>query len=476
MAPLFKASLLLLAGLVATPSTALAAPQNTMWKFDFGSGNAAPGYTKVTPHTLYTAHGGFGFENAADVVAFDRGGADTLRGDGCTSEKPFLFSVAVPEGNYHVSLMLGDAGAATATTVKAESRRLMLENVQTAPGQWETRAFTVNVRNAKLKSGGTVRLKAEEQQNHLNWDEKLTLEFNGARPTVCTLEISRADDAVTVYLAGDSTVTDQKNEPWAAWGQMLPRFFKAGVSVANHAQSGEALFSFKSEKRLEKILETIKAGDYLFIQFGHNDQKDKSVGAGPFTSYRENLKYFVAQARQKNAIPILISPMERRRFEGNTPLLTLADYAEAVRQVGREESVPVIDLHAMSLKLYAALGPDDSKKAFVHYAANSFPGQAQPLKDGPCFRSDAEGAREPEQVLLWMCKLQKNLSEMRRASHQKGWHNGSRQAREWPRPRLQMRRGWAVLLVVSLFTRQFQVGRHGHNRFPPHQNISNALL
>jgi hypothetical protein len=79
--------------------------------------------------------------------------------------------------------------------------------------------------------------------------------------------------------------------------------------------------------------------------------------------------------------------MERRRFDGNTPLLTLADYAEAVRQVGREESVPIIDLHAMSLKLYAALGPAESKKAFVHYAANTFPGQVQPLKDDTHFNA-----------------------------------------------------------------------------------------
>jgi lysophospholipase L1-like esterase len=237
-----------------------------------------------------------------------------------------------------------------------------LENVQTAPGQWETRTFTVNVRNATLKSGGTVRLKTEEQQGHLNWDDKLTLEFNGSCPAVCALKIEKVNDVVTLYLAGDSTVTDQKNEPYGAWGQLLPRFCKPAVAVANHAQSGESLVSFRVEKRLKKILETIKAGDYLFIQFGHNDQKDKSPGAGPFTSYKENLKYFVTQARQKGAIPVLVSPMERRRFDGNTPLLTLADYAEAVRQVGREESVPVIDLHAMSLKLYAALGPAESKK------------------------------------------------------------------------------------------------------------------
>ena len=115
-----------------------------------------------------------------------------------------------------------------------------------------------------------VRLKPDEQ-SHLDWDDLLTLEFTGTHPCVHALEISKADKAVTVYIAGDSTVTDQAQEPWSAWGQMLPRFFKQGVAIANHAESGEYLKSFVGEHRLQKILETIKAGDYLLIQFAHND-------------------------------------------------------------------------------------------------------------------------------------------------------------------------------------------------------------
>lgn len=376
-----------LAGLAWMPLPARAIAGKTMWKFDFGSGPAAPGHTGISPATFYTPQTGYGFERAATVAAFDDGGPESRRRDGCAAEKPFLFSVAVPEGNYRVTVILGDETNASSTTVRAESRRLMLEKVTTARGQRETRSFTVNVRNAALKNGGTVRLKAEEQQGHLNWDDKLTLEINGTHPGICALEITPVDDVVTVYLAGDSTVTDQKNEPWAAWGQMLPRFFKSHVAIANHAQSGEALFSFRAEKRLEKILDTIKAGDYLFIQFGHNDQKDKSPGAGPFTTYTNNLKRFITEARNKNAVPVLVTPMERRRFDGDKPLSTLADYAEAVRRVGREENVAVIDLNTMSLKLYAALGPQNSRKAFVHYPANSFPAQEQPLKDDTHFNA-----------------------------------------------------------------------------------------
>jgi lysophospholipase L1-like esterase len=187
---------------------------------------------------------------------------------------------------------------------------------------------------------------------------------------------------LTVFLAGDSTVTDQSHEPYAGWGQMLPRFFEQGVAVSNQAESGLALFSFERQKRLEKILSMMKKGDYLFIQFGHNDQKDKRPDAGPFTTYKTSLKHFVAVARGKGGIPVLVTPMERRRFDdAGKQTATLADYAAAVRQVGDEDKVPVIDLNAMSLKFYAALGPDKSTQAFVHYPANTFPGQDKPLKD-----------------------------------------------------------------------------------------------
>jgi len=125
----------------------------------------------------------------------------------------------------------------------------------------------------------------------------------------------------------------------------------------------------------------MKKGDYLFIQFGHNDQKDKAPGSGPFTSYKANLKHYVEAARSKGGIPVIVTPMERRRWLGDQPQPTLADYAEAGRQVASEEGVLLIDLNAMSLKFYAALGPDKSTKAFVHYPANTYPGQTKELKD-----------------------------------------------------------------------------------------------
>ncbi len=345
-----------------------AALEAAEFKFAFNSGKVPPGYTPVTPQTTYDAKRGFGF----------------LGSTAATPDKPSVFAVDVAEGNYDVSLRFGHPERATSTTVKAESRRLMLPKVETAPGQFETRTFTVNVRKPAIRTGGMTALNRREQGPPPvpDWDDHLTFEFNGKRPGVAALEIKPAKGAITVFIAGDSTVTDQAKEPYAGWGQMLPRFFRRGVAVSNQAESGLALYSFEHQKRLEKILSMMNKGDYLFIQFGHNDQKDKRPNAGPFTTYKANLKKFVAAARGKGGIPVLVTPMERRRFgPDGKPTATLTDYAQAVRQVGTEDKVPVIDLNAMSLKLYAALGPEKSTKAFVHYPANTFPGQDKPLKD-----------------------------------------------------------------------------------------------
>jgi lysophospholipase L1-like esterase len=337
----------------------------TRFRFDFGPGNVEPGYTQVVPATIYHNDRGYGFDPGSTVMGVDRGGSDALRGDFCTSDRPFLFSIDLPEGNYNVRVILGDREGESATTVKAESRRLMLERVKTRRGEFASRTFTVNVRNSRIGANGRVRLKSREQ-GVLHWDDRLTLEFNDMRPCVCAIEITPADDAVTVYLAGDSTVTDQTREPWNSWGQMLPRFFKPGVAVANHAESGETLRSFVAENRLAKVLSTIKAGDYLFIQFGHNDQKERGEGVGAFTTYRRSLEHFLAEARRKGAIPVLITPMNRRSFDSAGKIAnSLGDYPEAVRRTARDQNVPLIDLNAMSKPLYEALGPEDSRKAFV---------------------------------------------------------------------------------------------------------------
>ena len=333
-------------------------------KFDFGSGKVAPGCRQVLATTIFSAEPGYGFEPGATITAEDRGG-DALRGDFCTSAQPFLFSVALPEGNYRVTVTLGDADGESTTTVKAELRRLMLENVKTARGKFETRSFVVNVRTPRISAGAAVKLKDRERTaERLNWDEKLTLEFNGARPCVAAVEIARADVPV-LYLLGDSTVCDQPSEPFASWGQMLPRFFKPEIAVANYAESGESLRSSFGARRLEKVASLLKPGDTVLIQFGHNDEKEKGEGVGAFTTYKASLRQYVAEVKKHGAQAVLVTPVQRRTFEKDGKIRNShGDYPEAVRQAAVEENVPLIDLHALSGKLYEALGPEKSGALF----------------------------------------------------------------------------------------------------------------
>jgi lysophospholipase L1-like esterase len=291
--------------------------------------------------------------------------ASILAGSPCCAES-LQFSVAVPEGNYRVTVKLGSADLASSTTVKSENRRLMLEEVKTAPGEFVTRSFLTNVHMPNIAPNHNVRLKPREI-GILRWDNKLTLEFSGTHPAVCGVDVEPADGVVTVYIAGDSTVTDQAEEPWAGWGQMLPRFFQPGrVVVSNHAESGETLSSFLGERRMEKLLTTLRAGDYLLIQFGHNDMKQAGPDAGAFKNYTRLLKEYIATARQHGATPVLVTPMNRLSFDAAGKIAeSLGDYPAAMRRVADEEQVTLIDLNAKSREFYEAWGPEKTRSMFV---------------------------------------------------------------------------------------------------------------
>jgi lysophospholipase L1-like esterase len=311
------------------------------------SGAAAPGEIAVAPDHVYA--GDYGFETPGS-----------------------RFSVAVPDGNYRVTIRFGDAKLAGDTTVKAEARRLMAQDVRTAPGKFATRSFVVNVRSAALPAppenapgGSAVRLNAREAGSP-TWDEKLTLEFTGPAPRVASVTIEPVT-VPTVFLFGDSTVTDQRCEPGASWGQMLPVFFGPGAAIANHAESGETLKSFLTELRLDKALSFMKPGDFALIQFGHNDQKANwpQTYVEAATTYRAYLRTYIAEVRRKGATPLLVTSPDRRNFNPDGRIRsTLADYAEAVRAVAAEEKVALIDLNAASIAFYQALGPEKSPLAF----------------------------------------------------------------------------------------------------------------
>lgn len=352
MTPTFKRTLCALAAASLLAGCASQPPAGPGLRFAIGA--AAPaGYTAVATDTSYDATRGFGFEPG--------------------SARGSYFSVDLPEGNYRVTVTLGDDTQPGVTTIKSELRRLMLENVKTAPGEKVERSFIVNVRTPQIAPvdgvpAGEVALKAprETVTEAWNWDKRLTLEFNGARPAVRSIEIVPVQ-VPTLFLLGDSTVSDQPGEPYNSWGQMLPRFFKPTVAVANHAQSGETYRDSLQRRRIDKILSQMKPGDTLLMQFGHNDQKQIKDGkGGPFTTYKAEIKTHVDKVRARGGLPVIVSSMERRRFDdAGKIVLTLTDYAEAARQSARELGVPFIDLHAMSQTMHTALGVEGSKAAFA---------------------------------------------------------------------------------------------------------------
>ena len=335
----------------------VATGQTSGRKFDFGLDKAASGKILVRHDDVYDKTKGYGFEPNSKVKC---------SAGSCTSDTPFYFSATVPEGNYRVTIRFGNAAFATAPVVKAELRRLMLEGISTVPGKFVTKDFIVNIRTPKISTGGEVKLKDREKlSEQWAWDEKLTLEFNGTQPSIASIEIEPVN-VPTIFLLGDSTVCDQPGEPYASWGQMFTRFFTDKVAIANHAESGESLKSSFRAKRLEKVLNLIKPGDYLLIQYGHNDMKEKGDGIGAFTSYKASLKQFTEAAKAKGASVILLNPMHRRTFDPTGKFITNShgDYPEAVRQAAKEEQVPLIDLTAMSKVLYEALGKDGSGVLF----------------------------------------------------------------------------------------------------------------
>jgi lysophospholipase L1-like esterase len=339
----------------------LAAPIDL--RFDFGAGRAKPGYTRVATTAIYTADVGYGFEPGAQVAPGDNG--QTV-----TSEKPFQFSAKVPEGNFNVTVTFGDSTTATVTTFKAESGRLMLERVQVPAGKVAERTFTTNVRTPKLPPVPTnapgrneVSLNQFDASNSRDWDDKLTIEVVSPHAALRTIEIVSAPSAPTVFVAGDSTVTDRDGGGDVSWGQMLPVFFKHGVAVANNGQSGETMKSFMNALRLDKMLSQMRPGDYLFLQFTHNDSKANwpQTYVEAETTYKAYLKVYIAEARLRGAIPVLVTAMDRGNRTTGAPTHGHGGYPEAMREVAKEENVPLIDLYTMSIAFYENAGADAPK-------------------------------------------------------------------------------------------------------------------
>lgn len=174
---------------------------------------------------------------------------------------------------------------------------------------------------------------------------------------------------ITVFTIGDSTMANKKAEvaPETGWCQVFPAFVDQSVEIKNRAVNGRSTKSFIAEGRWKSVLDSLQAGDYVFIQFGHNDQKiqDSTRYTEPFTSYRRNLERFVHETREKGATPILFTSIVRRKFENGFLTDTHGNYPVVVRQVATEMNVPLVDLQMLTAGAVTALGDEASKNIYL---------------------------------------------------------------------------------------------------------------
>lgn len=173
-----------------------------------------------------------------------------------------------------------------------------------------------------------------------------------------------------IFTIGDSTMANKKPEvyPETGWCQVLPDFFNETVTIKNHAVNGRSTKSFIDEGRWQAVLDSLNPGDYVFIQFGHNDEKiqDSTRYTVPFGSYSENLKKFVTESRKKGANPVLLTSIVRRKFDETGTLIdTHGDYPVATRKVADELNVPLIDLQKLTKDWVNGLGDEPSKTMFL---------------------------------------------------------------------------------------------------------------
>ena len=178
------------------------------------------------------------------------------------------------------------------------------------------------------------------------------------------------DKPFAIYAIGDSTMANKKAEvyPETGWCQVLNQYFDKTVTLRNHAVNGRSSKSFIDEGRWQEVLDSLKPGDYVFIQFGHNDEKDydSTRYTTPFGTYAGNLERFVNESRVKGATPILFTSIVRRKFDENGKLTdTHGDYPEATRQVAKKLNVPLVDLQKLTEEWVNSLGDEPSKEMFL---------------------------------------------------------------------------------------------------------------
>ncbi|KUM76069.1 rhamnogalacturonan acetylesterase [Streptomyces curacoi] len=263
----------------------------------------------------------------------------------------------VPPGTYDVQVLLGGE-AASSTSVTGETRRALLPETAAPAGERVARSFTVNVRTPEGEPTGP------------DGTPGLDLRLGGSAPALADIKVTPARHARQIFLVGDSTVCDQPGDPYSGWGQQLPQYLRKGLSVANHADSGESTVTYLADSRLWATVQPrIRPGDLVLIQLAHNDKTTDAA------TYRANLETLVAGVRDKGGEPVLVTPIVRRWFnsdgtlDNNTALLVNGlgvDHPAVIRSVAAAQDVPLIDLTAKTKALVESLGVEASKALYLY--------------------------------------------------------------------------------------------------------------
>ncbi|WP_344495741.1 rhamnogalacturonan acetylesterase [Streptomyces enissocaesilis] len=296
----------------------------------------------------------------ATVPAGAAPGQETGRGgsglERCAGTGPVVCHFDVAPGTYDVAVTLGGTPAGS-TSVAAETRRTLLAETVTAPGQRARRTFTVSVRTPEGEPTGPAGTPG------------LTLTFAGAAPAPAAVRVTPAPHARRILLVGDSTVCDQPGEPYSGWGQQLPQYLKRGAVVANYGDSGESSASYlESPALFPAVQPLVRRGDLVLVQLAHND---KQTGAA---AYRANLTALVDGVRARGGRPALVTPVVRRWFNADatlnndTALLVNGlgvNHPAEIRALSAELGTPLVDLTALTRKRVEELGPEASKALYL---------------------------------------------------------------------------------------------------------------
>ncbi|GAB2534881.1 rhamnogalacturonan acetylesterase [Spirosoma aerophilum] len=213
---------------------------------------------------------------------------------------------------------------------------------------------------------------------------------------------------ITVYLIGDSTMSIKQVRayPETGWGMPFAHFFDESVTVDNRAQNGRSTRTFIEENRWQSVVDNLHEGDYVFIQFGHNDEVKTKKSYTTEAEFQKNLSRFITESRDKKAIPILLTPVARRQFdEGGKIQDTHAVYAELTRRVANDAHAPLIDMNAQSQALLQQFGPENSKLLFLQLAPGEHPNYPDGKDDNTHFNE--LGARKMAELVLVNIKSQK---------------------------------------------------------------------